>query len=234
MLDELNPAECLAKTNTTFLVGDPINTLTGCNKLASLHFGSDVSSETEAKLMMGYFSSSVEELLSNMKNVPDIFADGTATHQCVEPEIRFTMHHDTEYPTIHTNPLLFMPGKAGFESIILNATRQFLRFDYGQFYIGESISAGLFDCKTVRYDWKIGDKIHNQTYDVHQPGNATKQLLKLNDPQSITNLSIICTYFNELIPPVHQHLPSGSICRSSYSFVQLLSVCLASLIVAFV
>lgn len=89
MLDELNPAECLAKTNTTFLVGDTINTLTGCNKLASLHFGSDVSSETEAKLMMGYFSSSVEELLSNMKNVPDIFADGTATHQCVEPEIRF-------------------------------------------------------------------------------------------------------------------------------------------------
>ena len=69
-----------------------------------------------------------------------------------------SMHHDTEYPTIHTNPLLFMPGKAGFESIILNATRQFLRYDVGQFYIGESISAGLFDCKTIRYDWKIGDK----------------------------------------------------------------------------
>ena len=116
----------------------------------------------------------------------------------------------------------------------MNATKRFFPWNYGQYFVGEPLTVGLSECKTVRYDWKIGDKIHNQTYDVHQPGNATKQLLKLNDPQSITNLSIICTYFNELIPPVHQHLPSGSICRSSYSFVQLLSVCLASLIVAFV
>jgi len=234
MLDELNPAECLAKTNTTFLVGDTINTLTGCNKLASLHFGSDVSSETEAKLMMGYFSSSVEELLSNMKNVPDIFADGTATHQCVEPEIRFTMHHDTEYPTIHTNPLLFMPGKAGFESIILNATRQFLRFDAGQFYIGESISAGLFDCKTVRYDWKIGDDIKNHTYNAAYPGNATKQLLKLNDSQAITNLSIVCVDVRESTEPWNRDLPSRSIVDSSHSLFQLITVFLAAFVVVFV
>lgn len=234
MLDELNPAECLAKTNTTFLVGDTINTLTGCNKLASLHFGSDVSSETEAKLMMGYFSSSVEELLSNMKNVPDIFADGTATHQCVEPEIHFTTHQNSQYPTIHNNSRLFANERIDPELVIMNATKRFFHWNYGQYFVGEPLTVGLSECKTVRYDWKIGDKIHNQTYDVHQPGNATKQLLKLNDPQSITNLSIICTYSNELIPPVHQHLPSGSICRSSYSFVQLLSVCLASLIVAFV
>ena len=183
---------------------------------------------------MGYFSHSVKELLLNLKNVPRSFANGSVTHQCVEPENYFTTSPSSQYPTIHTNFRSFIHERTEPEKIITNATKIFFSRYENQFAVGEPLFAGLFECTYVRYDWKSGDKIHNQTYDVHQPGNATKQLLKLNDPQSITNLSIICTYFNEFIPPVHQHLPSGSICRSSYSFVQLLSVCLASLIVAFV
>ena len=234
MTPSLDPAQYLAKTNTTFLVGDILNTLTGCNTLASVHFGSHGSDDGRANMTMGYLSHSVDEFLFNINNVPDAFADGTATHQCIVPEIHFTTHQNSQYPTIHNNSRLFANERIDPELVIMNATKRFFRWNYGQYFVGEPLTVGLSECKTVRYDWKIGDKIHNQTYDVHQPGNATKQLLKLNDPQSITNLSIICTYFNELIPPVHQHLPSGSICRSSYSFVQLLSVCLASLIVAFV
>lgn len=234
MTDAMDPAQYLSKTNTTFLVGDTLNILTGCNTLASVHFGSYIPGEMAANVTMGYLSYSIEDFLNNIKNVPDIFANGTATHQCVAPEIHFTRHQNSQYPTIHNNYHLFANEKIDPELLIMNATWSFFRFNLDQFYVGEPLSAGLFDCTTVRYDWKNGDKIQNRTYDAHHAGNATKQLLKLNDPQSITNLSIICTYFNELIPPVHQHLPSGSICRSSYSFVQLLSVCLASLIVAFV
>ena len=234
MPDELNPAQYLAKTNTTFLVGDVLNTLTGCNTLASVHFGSYGSGDSRANTTMGYLSNSVEDFISNIKNLPDIFTNGTATHQCIGPEIHFTRRQDSQYPTIHNNSRLFEEARNDPELFIMNATSYFFPSNYHQYFVGEPLTVGLSECKTVRYDWKSGDKTHNQTYDVHHPGNATKQLQKLNDPQSITNLSIICTYFNELIPPVHQHLPSGSICRSSYSFVQLLSVCLASLIVAFV
>ena len=231
MTDAMDPAQYLSKTNTTFLVGDTLNVLTGCNTLASVHFGSYIPGEMAANVTMGYLSYSIEDFLNNIKNVPDIFANGTATHQCVAPEIHFTRHQNSQYPTIHNNFHLFANEKIDPELLIMNATWSFFRFNQDQFYVGEPLSAGLFDCTTVRYDWKNGDKIQNRTYDAHHAGNATKQLLQLDETQSITNLSITCLDFFESKQPLHQDLPSGSMSQSSHSLVQLVAVFLATLIV---
>ena len=232
MPDEMNPAQYLTKTNTTFLVGDILNTLTGCNTLASVHFGSHGSDDGRANMTMGYLSHSVDEFLFNINNVPDAFANGTATHQCIVPEIHFTTHQNSQYPTIHNNSRLFANERIDPELVIMNATKRFFRWNYGQYFVGEPLTVGLSECKTVRYDWKIGDKIQNRTYDAHYAGNATKQLLKLDEPQSITNLSIACIRTLEVQPPVHQHLPSGSMSQSSHTLVQLITVLLATLVVA--
>ena len=232
MPDEMNPAQYLTKTNTTFLVGDILNTLTGCNTLASVHFGSHGSDDGRANMTMGYLSHSVDEFLFNINNVPDAFANGTATHQCIGPEIHFTRHQNSQYPTIHNNFHLFAHEKIDPELVIMNATKKFFRWNHDQFFVGEPLSVGLFDCTTVRYDWKNGDKIQNRTYDAHYAGNATKQLLKLDEPQSITNLSIACVRTLEFQQPVHQDLPSGSMSQSSYTLVQLITVLLATLVVA--
>ena len=232
MPDELNPAQYLAKTNTTFLVGDVLNTLTGCNTLASVHFGSYGSGDSRANTTMGYLSNSVEDFISNIKNLPDIFTNGTVTHQCIGPEIHFTRRQDSQYPTIHNNFHLFGNEWNDPELVIMNATKKFFRWNHDQFLVGEPLSVGLFDCTIVRYDWKNGDKIQNRTYDAHYAGNATKQLLKLDEPQSITNLSIACVRFVEFQSPVHQDLPSGSMSQSSHTLVLLITVLLATMVVA--
>ena len=66
MTASLDPAQYLAKTNTTFLVGDISKVLIGCNTLASVHFGPGAFDNGEAKAVMGYFSHSVKELLLNL------------------------------------------------------------------------------------------------------------------------------------------------------------------------
>ena len=232
MPDEMNPAQYLTKTNTTFLVGDILNTLTGCNTLASVHFGSYLSNDKMANMTMGYLSHSIDEFLFNINNIPDLFANGTATHQCIGPEIHFTTHQNSQYPTIHNNSRLFANERIDPELVIMNATKKFFRWNHDQFLVGEPLSVGLFDCTIVRYDWKNGDKIQNRTYDAHYAGNATKQLLKLDEPQSITNLSIACIRTLEVQPPVHQDLPSESMSQSSYTLVQLITVFLATMVVA--
>ena len=234
MTDEMNPAQYLTKTNTTFLVGDILNTLTGCNTLASVHFGSHGSDDGRANMTMGYLSHSVDEFLFNINNVPDAFANGTATHQCIVPEIHFTTHQNSQYPTIHNNSRLFANERIDPELVIMNATKKFFRWNHDQFLVGEPLSVGLFDCTIVRYDWKNGDKIQNRTYDAHYAGNATKQLLKLNDPQSITNLSIVCVDIREYALPWNRDLPSRSIVDSSHSLFQLITVFLAAFVVVFV
>lgn len=232
MTDAMDPAQYLSRTNTTFLVGDVRTTLTGCNTLASVHFGSYLSYDKMANMTMGYLSHSVDEFLFNINNVPDLFSNGTATHQCIGPEIHFTRHENSQYPTIHNNFHLFGNEWNDPELVIMNATKKFFRWNQDQFLVGEPLSVGLFDCTIVRYDWKNGDKIQNRTYDAHYAGNATKQLLKLDEPQSITNLSIACVRFVEFQSPVHQDLPSGSMSQSSHTLVLLITVLLATLVVA--
>lgn len=232
MTDVMDPAQYLSKTNTTFLVGDVWNTLTGCNTLASAHFGSPLSGDKTANMTMGYLSHSVDEFLFNINNVPDIFAKGAAAHLCVEPEIHFTTHQDSRYPTIHNNSRLFENERTEPELVIMNATESIFSWYYYEFFVGEPLSVGRFLCETVRYDWKHGDKIQNRTYDVSYAGNTTKQLLKLDGSQSITNLSIACVRTLEFQQPVHQDLPSGSMSQSSYTLVQLITVLLATLVVA--
>lgn len=155
MLDELNPAECLAKVNTTFLVGDVRTTLTGCDALASVHIGSYLNGDEMANMTMSYFSHSIKEFLFNIKNLPDVFANGTATHQCLIPKIQFTTHEDTQYPTIYTNPGLFTartrPGQ-----VIANATEKFF---IGTIMIFMLVSLFLPDSLNVRPSGMTGSLV---------------------------------------------------------------------------
>ena len=114
---------------------------------------------------------------------------------------------------------------------IMNATWEFLPSHSNEFWVGEPITAGISQCRTSRFDWKIGDKIQSQTLAPFPGGNATKQLLNINDSQSVTNLSLACTELGTIDPPLIQD--SGSIAALSFSLGQLLATCLAALVVAF-
>ena len=232
MLDEMNPAEYLTKTNTTFLVGDVLEALTGCNTLASVHVGSYfIDNVTVANMTMGYYSHSVKEFLFNLKHLPDIFLNGTATHQCVQPEIQFTKLSERQFPTIHNESSRGWWKYSYPVHHIMNATSQFLPYHSNEFWVGEPITAGISQCRTVRFDWKIGDKIQSQTLTPFPGGNATKQLLNINDSQSVTNLSMTCIQIITIREPLTQD--SGSIATSSFSLGQLLAICLAALAVVF-
>lgn len=233
MTPSLDPAQYLAKTNTTFLVGDISKVLIGCNTLASVHFGPGVSDDGKAKAVMGYFSHSVKELLFNLKNVPRSFANGSVTHQCVEPENYFTTSPSSQYPTIHTNFRSFIHERTEPEKIITNATKMFFPRYENQFAVGEPLFAGLFECTYVRYDWKSGDKIHNQTYHKQLAGNTTNELLKLNDSDSVTNLSIACLEYFAWMSGVHDS-SSESFHHLTPLLAQLLAVLMATLVVILV
>ena len=232
MTASLDPAEYLAKTNTTFLVGDAINTLVGCNTLASVHvpFRSHAG-QLVGSMIMGYYSHSVDEFLDNLRSVPEKFLNGSVTHQCYRPEIQFTVADGFPIPTIHNNPSVYNRETSKPEEIMVNATWDRL-IDQGiGLWLGEPISMGVTQCSTVRFDWKIGDAIQNQTYGAYPGGNITKQLLNINDSQSVTNLSMACTQIIEIREPLTQD--AGSIAASSFSLGQLLAICLAALVVAF-
>lgn len=233
MTASLDPAQYLAKTNTTFLVGDISKVLIGCNTLASVHIGPGASDNGEAKAVMGYFSHSVKELLLNLKNVPRSFANGSVTHQCVEPENYFTSSPSTQYPTIHTDFRPFIHERNEPEKIITNATKIFFSRYENQFAVGEPLFAGLFKCTLVRYDWKSGDKIHNQTYHKQLAGNTTNELLKLNDSDSVTNLSIACLENFGWMFGVHDS-SSESFHHLTILLAQLLAVLMVTLVVTLV
>ena len=232
MLDEMNPAEYLTKTNTTFLVGDVLEVLTGCNTLASVHVGSYfIDNVTVANMTMGYYSHSVKEFLFNLKHLPDIFLNGTATHQCVQPEIQFTKLSERQFPTIHNESSRGWWKYSYPAHHIMNATWEFLPSHSNEFWVGEPITTGIYQCLNARFDWKIGDKIQSQTLTPFPGGNATKQLLNINDSQSVTNLSMTCIQIITIREPLTQD--SGSIATSSFSLGQLLAICLAALAVVF-
>lgn len=233
MTASLDPAQYLAKTNTAFLVGDISKVLIGCNTLASVHIGPGASDNGEAKAVMGYFSHSVKELLLNLKNVPRSFANGSVTHQCVEPENYFTSSPSTQYPTIHTDFRPFIHERNEPEKIITNATKIFFSRYENQFAVGEPLFAGLFKCTLVRYDWKSGDKIHNQTYHKQLAGNTTNELLKLNDSDSVTNLSIACLENFGWMFGVHDS-SSESFHHLTFLLAQLLAVLMVTLVVTLV
>lgn len=233
MTASLDPAQYLAKTNTAFLVGDISKVLIGCNTLASVHIGPGASDNGEAKAVMGYFSHSVKELLLNLKNVPRSFANGSVTHQCVEPENYFTSSPSTQYPTIHTDFRPFIHERNEPEKIITNATKIFFSRYENQFAVGEPLFAGLFECTLVRYDWKSGDKIHNQTYHKQLAGNTTNELLKLNDSDSVTNLSIACLENFGWMFGVHDS-SSESFHHLTFLLAQLLAVLMVTLVVTLV
>ena len=113
----------------------------------------------------------------------------------------------------------------------MNATWEFLPSHSNEFWVGEPITTGICQCLNARFDWKIGDKIQSQTLTPFPGGNATKQLLNINDSQSVTNLSMACTQIITNREPLTQD--SGSIATSSFSLSQLLAICLAALVVAF-
>ena len=235
MIPSLDPAEYLAKTNTTFLVGDTINSLVGCNTLASVHvpFPSHAG-QLVGSMIMGYYSHSVDEFLDNLRSVPEKFLNGSVTHLCYRPEIQFTVADGFPIPTIHNNPSVYNRETSKPEEIMVNATWDRL-IDQGiGLWLGEPISMGVTQCSTVRFDWKIGDAIQNQTYEAYPGGNITKQLLKVNDSQSISNLSFVCTSHLDYTPPRDPDSSSESFHHLTPLLAQLLAVLMATLVVILV
>lgn len=234
MITSLDPAEYLAKTNTTFLVGDTINSLVGCNTLASVHvpFRSDAE-QLVGSMVMGYYSHSVEEFLDNLRSVPEKFLNGSVTHQCYRPEIQFTVADGIPIPTIHNNPSVYNRETSRPEQFMVNATWDRLIDGGIGLWVGEPISMGVIQCSTVRFDWKIGDAIQNQTYGAYPGGNITHQLLKVNDSDSVTNLSIACLEKIAWMSGVHDS-SSESFHHVTFLLAQLLAVLMVTLVVTLV
>ena len=113
----------------------------------------------------------------------------------------------------------------------MNATWEFLPSHSNEFWVGEPITTGIYQCLNARFDCKIVDKIQRQTLTTFRGGNATKQLLNINDSHSVTNLSMACTQIITIREPLTQD--AGSIAASSFSLGQLLAICLAASVVAF-
>ena len=157
--------------------------------------------------------------------------NGTATHQCVQPEIHFANYSKRQYPTVHNESSRSWWKYSYPVQHIMNATSQFLPYHSNEFWVGEPITTGIYQCLNARFDYKIGDKIQSQTLTPFPGGNATKQLLNINDSQSVTNLSMACTQIITIREPLTQD--AGSIAASSFSLGQLLATCLAALVVAF-
>lgn len=145
----------------------------------------------------------------------------------------FTLSPSTQYPTIHTDFRPFIHERNEPEEIITNATKIFFSWYENQFAVGEPLFAGLFECTFVRYDWKSGDKIHNQTYHKQLAGNTTNELLKLNDSDSVTNLSIACLEKIAWMSGV-QDSSSESFHHLTFLLAQLLAVLMVTLVVTLV
>ena len=138
---------------------------------------------------------------------------------------------ERQFPTIHNESSRGWWKYSYPVQHIMNATSQFLPYHSNEFWVGEPITAGISQCRTSRFDWKIGDKIQSQTLTPFPGGNATKQLLNINDSHSVTNLSMACTQIITNREPLTQD--AGSIAASSFSLGQLLAICLAASVVAF-
>lgn len=193
---EMDVAQYLSKTNASFLVGDVLNSLTGCNTLVSLHLQPGPHNRQDELKSFTYVSHSIKEFFDNIRKVPEEFIESSAFHLCLDPQVQWP-GHDEHFPTVHDHPDLFKPQHGSgpdalAKEIIANVTHSYVNDVY--LFVGDPISAGYEHCDTARFDWEQDKQMHNLS-DVHSGygTNITKQWLNINNTDSITKLSMACT-----------------------------------------
>ena len=78
------------------------------------------------------------------------------------------------------------------KEIIANVTHSYVNDVY--LFMGDPISAGYEHCDTARFDWEQDKQMHNLSKVIDSSGtNITKQWLDINNTDSITKLSMLCT-----------------------------------------
>ena len=108
--DELQVGPYLAKTNASFLLGDKLNSLTGCNTLVSLHLLPGPHYTRDELKSFTYVSHSIKEFFDNIRKVPEKFTNRSAFHLCMDPQVQWL--RDGEPATVHDHPDLFKPQNA--------------------------------------------------------------------------------------------------------------------------
>jgi len=196
MRGEFDLPQYLSKTNASFLVGDVLNSMTGCNTLVSLHVLPGPHHTQDEIKSFTYVSHSIKEFFDNIRKVPEEFIESSAFHLCLDPQVQWS-GHDEHFPTVHDHPDLFKPQHGSgpdalAKEIIANSTDGFST--YGSLLgLGDPISIGYKLCEQTRFDWEQDKQMHNLSKVIDSSGtNITKQWLSINNTDSITKLSMAC------------------------------------------
>ena len=152
----IDVAQYLSRTNASFLVGDALNSLTGCNTLVSLHLQPGPHYTQDELKSFTYVSHSIKEFFDNIRKVPEKFIDSSAFHLCMDPQVQWVRLGE-HFPTVHDHPDLFKPEHGSgpdalAKEIIANVTHSYVNDVY--LFVGEPISAGYEQCDTARLDWE--------------------------------------------------------------------------------
>ena len=208
MSEEFNLTQYLSRTNTSFIVGDVLNSMTGCNILVSLHLEYGPHYTQNETKSFTYVSHSVKEFFDNVQKVPEKFLDASAYHLCVDPQVQW-VGVNRYAATVHDHPDLFKPQHesgpdALAKEIIANITHDVAGY---YMFLGDPISAGYKACLSTRFDWEQDKKIHNLSDASREKyGTAvTKQWLKVNNTDSITKLSMLCKQTLAVYPLKQPH-----------------------------
>lgn len=132
--DELQVGPYLARTNTSFLVGDALSALTGCNTLVSLHLQPGPHYRQDGLKSFTYVSHSIKEFFDNVQKVPEKFINASAFHLCMDTQVQWVRLSE-HFATVHDHPDLFKPQHGSgpdalAKEIIANVTNSFANGAY--------------------------------------------------------------------------------------------------------
>ena len=141
-------------------------------------------------------SHSIKEFFDNVQKVPEKLMNNSAFHLCMDPQVQW-IGHDKKVATVLEHPDLFKPQRGSgpdalAKEIIANVTES--HGNEGYLFLGDPISAGYRSCEKTRFDWEQDKQMHNLSkVDASDGTNITKQWLNINNTDSITKLSMVCT-----------------------------------------
>lgn len=107
---EMDVAQYLSRTNASFVLGDALNSLTGCNTLVSLHLQPGPHMKVNGTKSFTYVSHSIKEFFDNVQKVPEKLMNNSAFHLCMDPQVQW-IGHDKKVATVHEHPDLFKPQR---------------------------------------------------------------------------------------------------------------------------
>jgi len=107
---EMDVAQYLSRTNASFLLGDALNSLTGCNTLVSLHVLPGPHYTQDEVKSFTYVSHSIKEFFDNVQKVPEKLMNNSAFHLRMDPQVQW-IGHDKKVATVHEHPDLFKPQR---------------------------------------------------------------------------------------------------------------------------